>query len=29
MEAALATEKRFKKWPRNYEKNLIERSNPH
>lgn len=29
MEAAIATEKRMKKWPRQYKKNLIERANPH
>jgi putative endonuclease len=29
MEAALASEKRMKKWPRDWKKNLIERGNPH
>ncbi len=28
MEAAIAAEKRIKKWPRDYKKNLIERDNP-
>ena len=28
MEAAIATEKRIKKWPREYKLNLIERTNP-
>jgi putative endonuclease len=28
MEAAIETEKRMKKWPRQYKKNLIERTNP-
>ena len=29
MEAAIETEKRMKKWPRQYKKNLIEQHNPH
>ncbi|MES2019900.1 MAG: GIY-YIG nuclease family protein [Pseudomonadota bacterium] len=29
MESAIATEKRLKKWPRDFKKNLIERDNPH
>jgi len=29
MDAAIAAEKRIKKWPRDYKKNLIERDNPH
>lgn len=29
MEAAIAAEKRIKKWPRQYKLNLIERDNPH
>lgn len=29
MEAAILTEKRMKKWPRDYKMNLIERMNPH
>jgi putative endonuclease len=29
MEAAIASEKRIKKWPRDWKKNLIERGNPH
>ena len=29
MEAAIASEKRMKKWPRDWKKNLIERDNPH
>ncbi|MDB5710601.1 MAG: endonuclease [Sphingomonas bacterium] len=29
MEAAFASEKRMKKWPRDWKKNLIERDNPH
>lgn len=29
MEAAIATEKRMKKWPRQYKKNVIEETNPH
>lgn len=29
MEDAIAAEKRIKKWPRDYKKNLIERANPH
>ena len=28
MEDAIAAEKRIKKWPRDYKKNLIERTNP-
>ncbi|WP_245829345.1 GIY-YIG nuclease family protein [Sphingomonas dokdonensis] len=28
MEAAIATEKRLKKWPRQYKLNVIERENP-
>ena len=28
MEAAIETEKRMKKWPRQYKKNRIERANP-
>lgn len=28
MEAAIASEKRIKKWPRRYKLNLIERDNP-
>ena len=28
MEAAIASEKRMKKWPRDWKKNLIERDNP-
>ncbi len=28
MEAAIAAEKRIKKWPRQYKLNLIERENP-
>lgn len=28
MEAAIAAEKRIKKWPRDWKKNLIERDNP-
>lgn len=29
MEAAIATEKRIKKWPRGHKKNLIEQNNPY
>ena len=29
MEAAIATEKRVKRWRRDWKKNLIERDNPH
>ena len=29
MEAAIAAEKRIKKWPREWKLNLIERDNPH
>jgi putative endonuclease len=29
MESAIASEKRIKKWPRQYKLNLIERDNPH
>lgn len=29
MEAAIATEKRIKKWRREFKLNLIERANPH
>ena len=29
MEGAIASEKRMKKWPRDWKKNLIERDNPH
>jgi len=29
MEDAIAGEKRIKKWPRDWKKNLIERDNPH
>ena len=29
MDAAIASEKRIKKWPRDRKKNLIERENPH
>ncbi|RUN77936.1 GIY-YIG nuclease family protein [Sphingomonas sp. TF3] len=29
MESAIVTEKRIKKWPRDFKKNLIERDNPH
>ncbi len=29
MDAAIAFEKRLKKWPRDFKKNLIERDNPH
>ena len=29
MEAAFASEKRMKKWSRDWKKNLIERDNPH
>ncbi len=28
MDAAIASEKRIKKWPRDWKKNLIERDNP-
>jgi len=28
METVIAAEKRIKKWPRDYKKNLIERDNP-
>ncbi|MDB5677188.1 GIY-YIG nuclease family protein [Sphingomonas bacterium] len=28
MDAAITAEKRIKKWPRDYKKNLIERENP-
>ena len=28
MESAIASEKRMKKWPRDWKKNLIERDNP-
>jgi putative endonuclease len=28
MEGAIASEKRMKKWPRDWKKNLIERDNP-
>lgn len=28
MESAIASEKRIKKWPRDWKKNLIERDNP-
>jgi len=28
MTAAIASEKRIKKWPRDWKKNLIERENP-
>ncbi|MES2096704.1 MAG: GIY-YIG nuclease family protein [Pseudomonadota bacterium] len=28
MESAIAAEKRIKKWPRDFKKNLIERDNP-
>ena len=28
MDAAIAAEKRIKKWPRDYKKNLVERDNP-
>lgn len=29
MDAAIAAEKRIKKWPREWKLNLIERDNPH
>ena len=29
MDAAIAAEKRIKRWPRDWKKNLIERDNPH
>ena len=28
MEATIAAEKRIKKWPRDYKRNLVERNNP-